>query len=215
MNSLITEANHLLKKGLFDYSFCGGYAIELFLCKEIRRHGDIDISAYRSERDKIILFMQSLNWNVHEMCGNGITHHITDINYQIKAKRNIFCFKDNCELISLTPLDEPDMFHLDFDGRGQTKLNFIEFLFNDKTEEDFIYARNKHITLPLDKAVLYNDDIPYLAPELVLLYKSTDIEREGYQLDYDCVIEKMNNEQRDWLKNALSIMNPEGHLWIN
>lgn len=61
MNCLVNEANEFLKKGKFNYSFCGGFAIELFLDKEVRKHGDIDICAYWNERDKIITYMNSLN----------------------------------------------------------------------------------------------------------------------------------------------------------
>jgi hypothetical protein len=33
---------------------CGGFAIELFLNQTICKHGDIDLSAYCHDRDKII-----------------------------------------------------------------------------------------------------------------------------------------------------------------
>ncbi|GHV11267.1 hypothetical protein FACS1894219_02150 [Clostridia bacterium] len=213
-NPLITEANALLQNSSFDYTFCGGFALELFLGKPIRKHGDIDVSAFWRDRDKIILYMQSLGWNVYEMCGGGLAHHITDIADQIKAKRNIFCFKDDCELVTLSLASEPNMFTLDFDHIGQSKLNFIEFLFNDSENGYFLYSRNKEILLPLDKAILHSNDIPYLAPEFVLLYKSGDTEREGYQIDFDSVYFEMNTEQRVWLVNALQLMFPTGHKWL-
>lgn len=53
-----------------------------------------------------------------------------------------------------------------------------------------------------------------MAPELLLLYKSTDIEREGYQQDFELAYSKMNNEQKEWLNNALKVMNPNGHKWL-
>jgi hypothetical protein len=68
--------------------------------------------------------------------------------------------------------------------------------------------------LPLSRAVLHRNDIPYLAPEMVLLYKSTDINREGYQLDFISAIAKMDKEEKNWLKTALLTTNPAGHLWI-
>lgn len=215
MNHLIREANTLLKNGNFEYAFCGGFAIELFLNREIRKHGDIDISAYWSDRDHIIRFMQSLGWQVYEMCGGGVAHRIIDISKQLKTKRNIFCFRDNCELITLTPRDDEDMYSIEFDHRGQTSLNFLEFLFNDRNTTDFLYARNNEIALPLSDAILYENNIPYLAPELVLLYKSTDILRQGYQLDYDSALLKMNEGQKGWLKKSLLKMNPLGHKWID
>ncbi|MDD4295572.1 MAG: DUF4111 domain-containing protein [Ruminiclostridium sp.] len=212
---LITEANELLKLGGFEYALCGGYAIELFLNRTIRKHGDIDVSAYWQDRDKIILYMQSSGWEVYEMCGGGIAHHITDVNIQIKTKRNIFCFKEGCSLVKLSPQGETDMYYLDFDHSGQTKLDFIEFLFNSRNAESFIYARNENIMLPITKAILTQNGIPYLAPELILLYKSTDTEREGYQLDYDSAMVKMSAEQKDWLQTALKVINPSGHKWLS
>ena len=79
MNHLIQKVNDLLKAGGFDYAVCGGFAIELFVNKEIRSHGDIDLSAFWNEREKIIMFMQSLGWSVYELCGGGKAHHITDV----------------------------------------------------------------------------------------------------------------------------------------
>jgi N-acetylglutamate synthase-like GNAT family acetyltransferase len=213
MNPLITEANALLKNGGFDYAFCGGCAIELFLNETVRKHGDIDVSTFWRDRDKVILFMQSLGWNVYEMCGGGLAHRVTDIADQIKAKRNIFCFKDGCELVAPSPTNEPNMFTLEFDHSGQSTLNFIEFLFNDCDGDNFLYARNMEIALPLSKAVLRHDDIPHLAPELVLLYKSSDIEREGYQKDFDSAFFKMSVEQKGWFVGALRTMFPNGHKW--
>jgi len=214
MNHLLIECNDLLKDGGFDYAFCGGFAIELFLDKTVREHGDIDISAFWDERDKIILFMQSLGWRVYELCGSGKAHYITDIANQIKAKRNIFCMTNDCEIVSLTSTDEPDMFIVDFDQKGQDKLTFIEFLFNNTDNDRFLYARNHDVSLPLSQAILSRHEIKYLAPEMVLLYKSTDTEREGYQLDYDLAIQAMSAEQKIWLKNAIKTMNPCGHKWL-
>jgi len=46
MHELILEADRLLKPGGSDYAFCGGSGIELLLNRAIRKHGDIDVSAY-------------------------------------------------------------------------------------------------------------------------------------------------------------------------
>ena len=75
----------------------------------------------------------------------------------------------------------------------------------------FEYARNREIKRELDKAILFSDGVPYLSPEMCLLYKSTDTEREGYQQDFELACKAMNSEQREWLKNALLRLNPQGH----
>ena len=215
MNYLIQKVNALLKGCGFDYAVCGGYAIELFINKEIRSHGDIDLSAFWNERDKIIMFMQSLGWSVYELCGGGKAHHITDVANQIKNKRNIFCMTVECGIVSLTPTEEPDMYFVDFDHQGQRDLTFIEFLFNDAVNGNFLYARNHDISLPLEQAILTVEGVRYLAPEIVLLYKSTETEHEGYQLDFDLAIKAMTDTQKKWLYDALAMMNPNGHKWLD
>ena len=213
MNNLIRQANKLLKNCGFEYAFCGGWAIDLFIGAETRKHGDIDILVYWPERDTIIQHMQSLGFQVYEMIGGGKAHHITDIHNQIKCKRNIFCCTQDCELVCLSPTDEADIYFVNFKHIGQTKLNFVEFLFNDKDDTDLLYARNSAVKQALSDAILYNGSLPYLSPEMCLLYKSTDTEREGYQSDYDNAMANMNQRQRRWLDDALTIMYPEGHKW--
>ncbi len=213
LNELIRQANKLLENCGFQYAFCGGWAIDLFIGEETRKHGDIDILAYWPERNTIIQYMQSLGFHVYEMLGNGKAHQITDIRDQIKSKRNIFCCTQDCELVRLLATDKTDVYFIDFKHIGQTKLNFIEFLFNDKDDTALLYARNHAIKLALTDAVLYKDHLPYLAPEMCLLYKSTDTEREGYQSDYENAVANMNQRQRRWLNDALAIMYPQGHKW--
>lgn len=40
MNQLIRQANELLRNHGFEYAFCGGWAIDLFIGKETRNHGE-------------------------------------------------------------------------------------------------------------------------------------------------------------------------------
>lgn len=63
-------------------------------------------------------------------------------------------------------------------------------------------------------AVLKTADVCYLAPELVLLYKSTAAGKAEYQMDFDSAYPHMNEEQTGWLMNALRTMNPDGHKWL-
>lgn len=213
MNDLIYRTDELLKNHGFTYAFCGGWAIDLFIGEQTRKHGDIDILAYWPERDKIIQYMQSCGFQVYEMLGGGKAHHITDIQDQRREKRNIFCCTLECELVHFYPTDETDVLFLEFKHIGQTKLNFIEFLFNDKDGADLIYARNCAVRQPLTDAVLYRGGLPVLSPEMCLLYKSTDTEREGYQSDYDHAMAYMDEQQKHWLNDALAVMYPNGHKW--
>ncbi len=215
MNPLIEQADALIKNNSFAYTFCGGWAIDLFMDDETRQHSDVDVLVYWPERDKIILCMQSLGFEVYEMLGDGKGHHITNVYNQMKYKRNIFCCKKDRELVSLHATKEAGIYDIDFKRIGQKHLNFIEFLFNDKNDTELLYARNHEIREPLREAILYSNAVPYLSPEFCLLYKSTDTDREGYQHDYDTAISSMDRRQKQWLNNALKAIYPAGHKWIS
>lgn len=217
-NSLLDEAVKLLHRQSWEWAVCGGLGIDLFLGYESRRHGDIDILVYWKDRDDIIRSLQAEGYQVYEMLGGGKAHHITDVRDQRREKRNIFAMLEDCEIVHMTPTEEKDIVGIDFSHEGLKKLNFIEFLFNDHDADWFYYARNKEVKRELSKAILTDETqgirIPYLAPELLCLYKSTDTEREGYEQDFALSYAQMNQEQREWLKKALSTMNPGGHKWI-
>ena len=59
------------------------------------------------------------------------------------------------------------------------------------------------------------EGIPYLAPEMCLLYKSTDIERDGYQQDFELAWKAMDPSRREWLRKALLREYPNGHPWLD
>jgi hypothetical protein len=213
MNSLLAECNSFLKDNNFKYAFCGGHALDIHLGYITRLHGDIDISAFWEERNKIVLFMQSHGWTVYEAMDNGIIHLITDLSNQYMTKTNIFCVRNECSFFH-TELIENDKYKCEIDHVEQKKLDFIEFLFNNYVENEFIYARNNLIRLELNKAILCKNDFPYLAPELVLLYKSTDLLRKDNEQDFNTIISKMGYDNKIWLKNALITVFPNGHEWI-
>jgi hypothetical protein len=56
--------------------------------------------------------------------------------------------------------------------------------------------------------VLIADGVPYLAPEIQLLFKSKGLRPKDYE-DARRVIPLLNEEQRAWLRAHL----PSGHEW--
>ena len=214
MDNLLIECNNFLKHNGFDYVFCGGHAIDIYLGYSTRKHGDIDLSAYWKDRNKIIDFMKSENWIIYEAMGSGKIHLITDKNNQMMNKHNIFCVKNECKFFHTEYIGN-DIYQCKIDHVEQTELDYIEFLFNEHTEKEFIYSRNNTISYELNKAILHKGDMEYFAPELVLLYKSTDLSREENRQDFDTVIPYLPIENITWLKNVLIIANPDGHEWIS
>jgi len=213
MNKLILECNELLKDQEFDYAFCGGHALDIHLGQTTRPHGDIDLSAWWDDRNRVISFMQAQGWIVYEAMGGGKIHLITDTDNQKLIKLNIFCVKGNCSFFH-AELIENDVYLCEIDHLEQKDLDYIEFLFNKRDENDFIYSRNNEIKRELDKAILHKGGTSYFSPELVLLYKSTDLSREENRQDFDMMISHLIDENKEWLRSALITAFPDGHEWI-
>ena len=138
---------------------------------------------------------------------------ITDTGDQKLIKLNIFCVKEGCSFFH-AELTENDVYLCEIDHIEQNNLDYIEFLFNKRETNDFIYSRNNEIQRELNKAILHKDGISYFSPELVLLYKSTDLSREENRQDFDIMIPHLPDDSREWLRSALMTAFPDGHEWI-
>ena len=210
---LINQLNSLMAETGVDYAICGGHAIDLFLGKKTRLHKDLDVAVYREDRDKIVQHMLNEDWAVYEPCGTAYLHKINTVADQKRIKANIWCVKQSNQHYRFKE-HEKDMYAVDADNSEQTELDYIEFLFNSRKDGNFLYAKNHDVKMNLVNAILKINDIPFLAPEIILLYKSTMADNPDYQLDFDNALTAMGREQIEWLKNSLSVMFQNGHKWL-
>lgn len=201
----------------FTWAICGGEALDLFLGKHTREHKDVDLAVFWEDRVQVINFMLNLGWRVIEFCGNGVVHELFDA-AQPSLQRNLFCFSSdntNCHLVSI---DRANNYRFTFVPTTQNDFNYVEFLFNQRDRNSFVYHWNNSITRTLDKAILEVDGVPILGPELVLLYKSTyedaTDDESDHSRDFQVTLPFLNTEQRNWLKTALEIELSKNHPWV-
>jgi hypothetical protein len=95
-----------------------------------------------------------------------------------------------------------------------TKLIAFEVLLNDSNGTDWLFRRDHSVRLPLAKiGGTTSDGIPYLAPEIVLLYKAKNV-RPNDERDFEIALPVLSKERRSWLRSALDIVHPN-HAWID
>ena len=89
----------------------------------------------------------------------------------------------------------------------------IEILLNECDEKNWIFRRNKTIKRDINKVGLRdNNGFPYLCPEIVLLYKAKKC-NEKDNFDFHNVLEYMNLESKEWLKDSLKVCYSD-HKWL-
>ena len=77
----------------------------------------------------------------------------------------------------------------------------------------WICRRDEAIRLPYRDIIHHTSDaIPYLAPELVLLFKAKHARRKD-QEDFDATVQHLTPAQRETLAELLARVHP-GHPWL-
>lgn len=80
--------------------------------------------------------------------------------------------------------------------------------------KNWICSSDRRIFRPYDEAVAYTPGgIPYLRPELVLLYKGLHT-RPKDQVDFEVVAPRLSAEARTWLAGALEGARGGEHAWV-
>ena len=190
----IRHTAHHLSAFPCPWMFAGGWAIDLFVGRLTRLHKDVDVAIFREHQ--LELQRTLAGWQMY----------VADSGKLVPWQPG--------EYVEL-PLHTVWAYRPGNTGAGSVEVQpDLEFLFNERDEGNWIYRRNPLVTRPLDLACLRTiDGLPYLAPEIVLLYKSKGT-RDGDRADYDAVLGTLNEEQRAWLKGALEVETP-GHEWLN
>jgi len=220
----------------FIYAFCGGYALELFLGRELRPHSDIDTTVFEEDKINAIEFVLNKGWNVYEHKADWIDNKIAN-NYlrqilsssdeKITELRYVWAIKPGCSFFKIEPRSgEENIYDYEILNGEQLNFDFFEIYFNRQQDKNFVFdsftSQGKYITRELDKAILYTaEGIPYLAPEVKLLmishpaYLASDYHKVKNRIDFDSTTPFLPDENREWLINALETAYPDGHDRLN
>jgi hypothetical protein len=184
---LPTEAVALLSSVSAPWWVAGGWALDLYVGERTREHGDLDIGILRCQARQLIGALAA--WEFFE-ARNGLLS-------QLEAGRK----------------PRPDVNSLWCRPIGAASWTMEVLL--DASEQDFwVYRRQTKIRRPFTEVIRRSPgDIPYLAPEVQLLYKARSM-RPRDQADFARVAPRLDPVARAWLRKSLSATHP-AHTWIS
>jgi Aminoglycoside-2''-adenylyltransferase len=166
---------------------CGGWALDLYLGRETRRHDDLDVAVLR--RDQGALFRHLRGW---------------DVRYATPAH-------------ALEPWDgshlEPPVHGIWARRSHEASAPWTcEFLLNEHTGRDWIFRRDEAVTRSLDEVGAERGGVPFLRPEIVLLYKAGELSPKN-EADFAAVRPLLTATASQWLRDGLEVIDPR-HPWV-
>lgn len=167
-----------------------GWALDLHLGRVTRVHHDVDIAIFREDQLELQRHMQERGWR--------------------------FVAPDEGRLEPWPPgtrLELPrHQAHAHREGR------FIDFLLSEREGPVWRFRRDPSVVRTVERLILRSEDgVPYLAPEVVLLFKSAHAggpPRARDQLDFESAVGALGPEGRAWLRWALAAYRPD-HPWAD
>lgn len=165
----------------------GGWALDLFVGRQTRDHDDIDVAILR--RDQLRL---------HD--------HLRDWDLRFATPGHVLEPWDGRPLAASV--------HVLWARRSHavTAPWTCEFVLNEERDGCWAFRRNLAVKRALEGICLHAGTLPYLRPEIVLLYKAKE-PTEKDELDFATVEPRLSPSERRWLHVALESTHP-GHRWL-
>jgi hypothetical protein len=180
-----SEVAHRLTGIVTPWCVAAGWALDLFGGRQTREHGDIEIAIPAAGLAEV---RDRFPGYAVDAVGSG----------RIWADPT----PDVLAAVHQTWLRDP--------ATGDYLLD----VFREPHDGDiWICRRDETIRLPYREIIRHTDDgIPYLAPELVLLFKAKHV-RPKDQADFDTTVPRLTAVQRATLADLLARVHP-GHPWL-
>lgn len=161
----------------------GGWAIDLFVGRTTRSHADIDVQILRD--DQLTVQAALASWNLHAADPPGTLRPWKPSEILPEHVHDIWCRPDPISRWAL------------------------QLMLADTEGEHWIYRRDRRIRRPLSSLTRRSPEgIPYLAPEIQLLFKARNPRRKD-ERDSAAALSYLGNEARCWLAASLRTCHPD------
>ena len=177
------------------FYFAGGWAIDLHLARVTRRHHDIDALVMR--RDHLRL---------HEALRCFTLKKIVPHPDGMPPNRGTIIEWREGERLAL-PVHQVNAYRA-----GESEPAF-QVMLAESSGGEWIFRRNPKVRMPISAMGFHSLwGLPYLAPEIVLLFKAKHLETRD-RIDFDNALPALSVDARRWLRDALAVSHP-GHEWL-
>ena len=186
----VDEAVDLMSGLDTPWWIAGGWAIDLFLGRQTRSHGDTDILIRRNDQLRAQAYLSNKGLLLYKTQQPGLKPWLPG-EFQSRPFDDIWC--------RWTP-DSPWV---------------LQLMLLDTDGDRWVFKRDPSIQGQLaDIGQRTALGAPYLCPHIQLLYKAKPQTLPKDQSDFDLAVPQMPREAQEWLLRHLEKLFAEGHPWI-
>lgn len=179
------DVARLLHRVDVPWYVAGGWALDLFHGRQTREHSDLEIAVPAPEFGAI---RDALAGYTFEVAGSG----------------------------QLWPGDSPafDVMYQTWVSDPATGMYRLDIFREPQRDGQWICRRDESIRLPYDRIIRRTrEHIPYVIPEIALLFKAKHSTLAKNQADFDATLPLLDDAAIGWLERALRRAHP-GHAWL-
>jgi hypothetical protein len=181
------------------WSLCGGWAVDAWLGRVTREHGDVDVSVFGADCDEVQRHFSGWQLVAH---GPGVDN--------------------NAALWDGRPLGTPSHLH----GRPPELITgppaesgimqpvegwWLDVQIDERAGPEWVLHASPRVALAMSEAVRESVwGVPTASPEVVLFFKSRDLRRRD-RADFAELVPLLSRGRRAWLREAIAAV---GHPWM-
>jgi hypothetical protein len=211
MNSdpkVLLEVAEALSRLHAPWFFAGGWAIDLFLGRVTRWHSDIDVVILRRDQDAAREGLAAYPLRKVIPHPEGFMNRGTIAPWAAGERLELPIHQINVYREATLGLSAADV-----RGADAEHAWWFQVMLAESEGREWVYRRNPAIRRPL--AAMGIEPLwglPYLAPEIVLLFKSKQMLTQDRE-DFRNTISALGAPARKWLRDAIAATSPY-HDWL-
>ena len=184
------EAARVLAAVEAPWCVAAGWAIDLFLGEKRREHEDLEIAVPRGRFGEVAA---------------ALAEYELFVPAHVDGRDLVWPLQDAGERL--------DTHHQTWVREPATGLWRIDVFREPHDGDTWICRRDETIRIPYDEVIEHAAGIPFLRPEIVLLFKAKHSHQSKNETDFADTVPRLGSARRGWLGDALARVHP-GHAWL-
>jgi hypothetical protein len=183
------------------WALCGGWAVDAWLGRISRDHGDVDLSVFDADHQQLAEHLEGWQLIAHNSAVDDASIGLWD-GRQLPVPSHIH---------SRSPADAGPLPH---DGVCEpAKGWWLDIQIDGCERDEWVLRSEPRVSIPLSEAIQPSPwGVPAASPQVVMFFKAALPRRRDWQ-DFVAMLPLLDQQQITWLRNAIAVSYPD-HPWI-